>query len=177
MKRFPAGSAAATFDRYSADKALTEIEDISRPWRAELSLKSASDLLLSSVTQQHQNQGWVIVTYILKLYFQNEGMTYCSIKVNICALTTVAHRHRWTAICLIWKEQLVCQWEVSSRVIGQEYCLFVFMETLSVTRKVWCWRTWFLFNRTFSTCNLTWSTKIPVCKGNLLLRLHKQSAF
>lgn len=52
FKRFPVGSAAATFDRYNAEMALTEIGNFSRPYRAELSRKSAIDSRLSSVVQQ-----------------------------------------------------------------------------------------------------------------------------
>lgn len=54
FKRFPVGSAAATLDRYSSEMALTEIGNFSRPYRAELSLKSATDFRLSSVVQQRQ---------------------------------------------------------------------------------------------------------------------------
>lgn len=52
FKRFPVGSAAATLDRYSAEMALTEIGNVSRPYSAELSLKSAIDFLLSSMVRQ-----------------------------------------------------------------------------------------------------------------------------
>lgn len=101
MKRFPAGSAAATLDRYRADNVLTEIEVISRPCRAELSLKSATDLLLSSVRHQHQNQGWVrLWIFISRMKEWHRFM------VNICALTTVAHRRRGTEICLFQRNSL-----------------------------------------------------------------------
>lgn len=51
LTRFPVGSAAVTLDRYSADIALTEIGNFSRPCRLALPLKSDTDFLFSSTTE------------------------------------------------------------------------------------------------------------------------------